>query len=145
MARIELGDQVIEYDRELTQRAYSDIKGGDADRCGCSYCRNFSAQRRTAFPAEFLNLLDRIGIDAGKEGEVYDCGVVDELRIYGGWFYFAGKLIEAGERLATLAADFQYWVGDGKHMPKAPADFGSDVLAVEFYSKLPWILPEKPD
>src|SRR5262249_51225748 len=97
MDQLQLGDQVIRYDREQTRKAYSAMRGGDAEaeRCGCSYCLNFAAQRATVYPENFRGLLDQLGIDPEKEGEVYECGPVGPLRAYGGWFYFAGELLEA--------------------------------------------------
>ena len=84
MEQIQLGDQVIRFDRERTRQAYSSMKGGDAERSGCSYCRNFAAQRSTAYPEVFRSLLDQLGIDPEKEGEVYESGPEGSLRMYGG-------------------------------------------------------------
>jgi hypothetical protein len=88
MDQIQAADQIIRYDRKQTRAAYSAMNGGDADRCGCSCCLNFAAQRRTAFPDDFRRILDQLGIDPEKEGEAYECGPDGALRVYGGWFYF---------------------------------------------------------
>jgi hypothetical protein len=42
---------------------------GEAERCGCSSCLNFAAQRTTVYPQDFLVLLNQLGIDPEKEGE----------------------------------------------------------------------------
>jgi hypothetical protein len=144
MDQIQSGDQVIRHDREQTRKAYSAMKGSSAERCGCSYCLNFAAQRSTAYPENFRLLLDRLGIDPVKEGEVYECGPDGPLRVYGGWFYFVGEFIEAGERMTDAASDFQYFFADAKRLPKPEVDFGENVLAVEFITKLPWVIPEQP-
>jgi hypothetical protein len=121
------------------------MERGDAERCGCAYCRNFAAQRAVVYPQTFRLLLDQLGIDASKEGEVYECGPVDDaLRAYGGWFYFAGELTAPGERLTNAASGFQYWVADGKRLPSPAVDFGKSVLAVQFFTKLPWVIAEQP-
>lgn len=73
MEQLQLGDQKILYDRERTQRAYAGMTSGDAEECGCSHCRNFAAQRSTAYPETFRRVLDQLGIDPAKEGEVYGC------------------------------------------------------------------------
>jgi hypothetical protein len=117
---------------------------GDAERYGCLYCRNFAAQRSTAYPEKFRLLLDQLGIDAAKEGEVYEAGSDGTLNVYGGWLYFAGELIEAGGRLTPDASGFQYYFVDAKQLPAPGADFGESVAAVEFYTKLPWVIAEKP-
>ncbi|HLY98969.1 MAG TPA: hypothetical protein VKT33_07880 [Candidatus Angelobacter sp.] len=103
------------------------------------------AQRETVYPEDFRRLLDQIGIDFRKEGEVYECVADGSFRIYGGWFYFAGQLVEPGQRLTDGGPGLQYHFVDGKHMPtEAPADFGDNLAAVEFYTKALWVLPEQP-
>jgi hypothetical protein len=72
MQQIQLGDQIIRYDHLRTRAAYAVIENGSAERCGCPYCRNFIAQRDTLYPESFRVLLDQLGIDAEKEGEVYE-------------------------------------------------------------------------
>jgi hypothetical protein len=144
MDQIHLGDQVICYDRQQTRKVYSAMKGGNAERCGCSSCLNFAAQRATAYPEDFRLLLDQLGIDPGKEGEVYECGPDGLLRVYGGWFYFVGELIEAGERMTEAASGFQYFFRDAKRLPSVKVDFGEHILAVEFLTKLPWVISEHP-
>ena len=100
MTELRLGDQLIDYDRELTIAAYQNVPAGDADRCGCDSCRNFAVQRGSAYPEQFVVLLDQLGIDRGKEGEVYECGQeASGMHMYGGWFYFVGRLTMPGEYL----------------------------------------------
>ena len=144
MDRIQSGDQIIRYDRELTRQAYSAMKCGDAERCGCSSCLNFASQRTTAYPENFRLLLTQLGIDPEKEGEVYECGHEGPLRVYGGWFYFVGELIQAGERMNDTTSGIQYYFADAKHVPRPAVDFGKSVLVVEFITKLPWVISEPP-
>jgi hypothetical protein len=144
MERLQSGDRIILYDREETSKAYSAMKCGDAKRCGCAYCLNFAAQRKTVYPENFRLLLDQLGIDPEKEGEVYECGPEGPLSVYGGWFYFVGELIHAGDRMTDAATGFQYWFGDAKSLPRPEVDFGENVLAVEFIMKIPWAISELP-
>jgi hypothetical protein len=141
MQELRLGDQVVRYDRDATVTAYAILKCGDADRCGCVYCRNFAAQRTSAYPLEFLSLLDQLGIDVGKEGEVFDMAGPFDLtsRPVGGWFYFVGEFVEAGERLIQ-SGEFRYWFQP--KFPRPPACFGERVVAVEFSTVIPWLLKE---
>jgi hypothetical protein len=87
--QLQIGDQIVIYDRERTEKAYAGIKAGDADRC--SYYRNFAAQRSAAYPENFGRLLNQLGIDVDKEGEVYECGSNGSLWLYGRWFYLSGE------------------------------------------------------
>lgn len=164
MDEIQSGDRTILFDPNLTRTAYSAIPGGDAERCGCLYCLNFAAQRSSVYPSEFRSLLEQIGIDPQKEGEVYELAPEGTLRIYGcaptsrlrhqlsllarnvlaRWFYFAGEIVKAGERNSSLD-NFEFWFANAKQLPQPVADFGDKVAAVEFITKLPWVLTEKPD
>ena len=145
MDQIHLGNQTIRYDRERTKAAYSAMERGDAERCGCAYCQNFATQREAVYPQTFRQLLNQLGIDFAKEGEVYECGLLDDkLRGYGGWFYFAGELTAPGERLTDADSGFQYWVANAERLPTPVADFGNRVLAVNFFTKLPWVITERP-
>ena len=60
MTELRLGDQLIEHDRDLTMTAYHNLQAGEADRCGCDSCRNFAAQRPSAFPARLPVLQDQL-------------------------------------------------------------------------------------
>jgi hypothetical protein len=144
MDRMQLGDQIILYDQEQTLKAYSALKCGDAERCGCSYCLNFAAQRTTVYPEDFRQLLNQLGIDPEKEGEVYECGPEGPLRVYGGWLYFVGELVQEGERMTDATTGFQFWIADAKGLPHPAVDFGKNVLAVEFITKLPWVIEGLP-
>ncbi len=86
-------------------------------------------------------MLEKIGIDPRKEGEVYEVAPEGDRRIYGGWFYFAGEIAKGGERNSTLA-NFEYWFADAKGLPQPAGDFGESVAAVEFVTKLPWVLAD---
>ena len=63
---------------------------------------------------------------------------------YGGWFYVAGKLIEAGERMADAGSGFQYFFRPS-HRPTLLADFGNEVLALEFLTRLRWVISDEPE
>jgi hypothetical protein len=145
MEQIQLGDQIIRYDRDRTRKAYATMKSASAERCGCSPCRNFIVQRSTVYPENFRLLLDQLGIDPEKESEVYECGPKGSLIGYEGWFYLAGELIEPGERMADAGSGFQYYFRGAKRLPTLEADFGENVLAVEFLTELPWIISEDPN
>jgi len=98
----------------------------------------------TAYPENFRLLLDELAIDPEKEGEVYECGPDGPLRVYGGWLYFVGELVEAGERITDDTFGFQYFFEEAKRLPRPAVDFGKNVLAVEFLTKLPWVISEQP-
>jgi hypothetical protein len=75
---------------------------------------------------------------------VYEVGPEGDLRIYGGWFYFVGEVANLGERNSALT-NFEFWFVDAKRLPKPVADFSDKIAAVEFITKLPWVLPNQPE
>jgi hypothetical protein len=141
---LRLGDQLIRFDREMTQNAYRGITTDSAAECGCSFCRNFVAQRAYVYPASFLALLDQLGIDPAKESEVYECGPTDDgKRFYGGWLFFSGQLLEIGERHVENDG-IEYWIRESKQLPVPNGEFGLNCLAIEFATQIPWVLAEQP-
>jgi hypothetical protein len=159
MVELRLGDQLIRYDHDATATAYAQLQQGWAEKCGCAGCRNFIATRARAFPDAFRTFLVDLGIDPNKEGEAVHYGPVeDKMHFYGGWFYLVGELIEDGERLTTIplpgspfpvqllpgpGEGFQYWFAS--RFARPPAVFGSRVAALEFSTRIPWVLDEPYD
>lgn len=76
-----IGEQRILFDREATIDLYlQTITVPGADRCGCIYCKNFAAQRRNVFPAEFLRLLGELGVDPMNEWEAFEYNLMQRIR-----------------------------------------------------------------
>jgi hypothetical protein len=80
-------------DPGCTREAYFRSSRGAHD-CPCTGCRNFLAVRDDFYPSSFLGLLNSLGINKHKEAEVHDLGPKGELRIYGGWYHFIGRVVE---------------------------------------------------
>jgi hypothetical protein len=131
-AELRIGDQLIRFDRAMTVRAYEGMTEGGADGCRCGFCEHFKRNRARAYPSTFLSLLDKLGIDRDKEGEVYEI-YTDEQGIsnFGGWFFFTGQILESGEKQVE-AEGMTYWVGDGRSLPRSEGEFGLDLLALNF-------------
>ncbi len=139
MASTELcvGDQTIRYDRDGTQQAYRGIAKGSADRCGCQECQHFVAQRHSAFPESFRELLEKLGIDSKKEEHLYDWGRAEDGTItYGGWFYLTGEIVKAGDSMQD---------GDGvQYFFRRGSSGNGPSLLLEFVLKLNSPLPDTP-
>ena len=50
MTELQLGGQTIRYDRAATAKIYQTLEHGEAESCGCHFCRDFAALN---FPASF--------------------------------------------------------------------------------------------
>ena len=143
MQEVRIGDPVALIDSEATATVCALLANGGAERCNCIYCRNFARPRATVFPPHFRELLVQSGVDPNKEAEVFDRrGPFEDLvRPRGGWFYLVGELLQKGEHLVS-EGEFQYWFQP--LFPRPPQCFGSTVTAVEFSTKIPWLLEEPP-
>ena len=146
MTELRIGDQTIRYDREATVAVYATLDHGGAEECGCLFCKNFAAQRKLVYPASFRALLEQLGIDPNKEGEVFEYGpVADGCHTYGGWFYFVGEMVTAGERNSQAADAHQFEFFFSSVGPNPPAFRGRPRLILEFTTHVKWVLPESPD
>jgi len=145
MTELRLGDQLVRYDRDATVAAYAHLQRGSAEMCGCNVCRNFLAQRDGVYPQHFLRLLDQMGIDLTKEGDLYEEGpLADNVQPCAGWFYFVGQVVEAGERLTEMGKDFQCFIR-GAGATSVTKLFGDSVCALEFTARVPWVLDASCD
>jgi hypothetical protein len=88
------GPFTLDHDTPTTRKAYADIRAGGADTCTCAMCRNWVAIRDRVLPSEFRDLLDRLGIDYTKDGEVVHYSRRDDgLHYYDGWYHGIGVML----------------------------------------------------
>ena len=140
----QFGEWHYTFDRTATLDAYRRATAGGSRTCSCVGCRNFVAAGPGVFPPAFLKLLDDIGIDPTKDGEVYHVARHSLGRhIYGGWFHFVGALETVGDFAAVELAD-----GFSSHLTPASAPRietleGQAVVQLEFHTEcVPWVLAE---
>jgi hypothetical protein len=142
MEHIEFGPWHINVDREATIRVHAEMPPGSAFGCDCVSCKNFALHKPIPYPPEFLELLDRLGIDPAKEIESYEL-MSDELGVlYAGWFYFVGDF-EGDKTQPVIGDNFTYYLGHGQNWNVKQYE-GLTISRVEFMClRLPWI--EVPD
>jgi hypothetical protein len=131
-------------DRDATILAYGRTERGGADTCDCVDCRNFRVARADAFPAEFLALLDKLGIDPRKDAEVYhNARLAPGRHDYGGWYHFVGSLDQTGDfPPVDLGDGFSVWMCHAS-APRLPSLEGMQVVQVKFHAEaVPWLLDE---
>jgi len=146
MTEMQIGDQTIQFDRDATAAIYGTLEHGDAEECGCTFCKNFAGQRELVYPASFRALLEELGIDPNKEGEVFECGPVEDgCHLYGGWFYLVGEMVTAGEQNSNASDSHQFAFWFTTNCPNAPAFHCGPLLAIEFTAHVRWVLPESPE
>src|SRR5262249_39562807 len=125
---------------------------GAPEECGCEPCRNFVAQRSTAYPAQAHEIFTQLGIAANREAEVYHIARLKPGRhLYGGWFHFVGAIQEGRDASRQIAPNS--WQPDLEKMSErfsvgctcktglVPASFGElPLVQVEFTVELQWVL-----
>jgi hypothetical protein len=147
--QLNVGQQKILFDREATAALYRQtIMVPGADQCSCISCKNFVAQRGRAFPGEFLQFLNELGVDPLKEWEVFDYNFDPKNPrkhvLYGGWFLFVGELVEGLDKRPELAQQsFAHWFTTS--FPTGTLPTGLKLCAVEFLGEIPWVLSEPPE
>jgi hypothetical protein len=141
-----VGQQKILFDREATVALYRQtIMIPGADQCSCIPCKNFAAQRERLFPEEFHLFLRELGVDPLKEWEAFDYNFDPKTPrknlLYGGWFLFAGELVEGlDKRPKPEQKLFAYWFTSSFPTGRLPT--GLKLCAIEFLAEIPWVLPE---
>ena len=122
MTEMTIDDQTFRYDPEATGAIYARLRAGWAEDCGCVGCRNLLAQRDEVYPSAFRELLQQLGIDPNKEAEAVAGGPLENgLHHYGGWFFFVGEMVTAGDSISVVSESpyFGYFITRGGPCPNA--------------------------
>jgi hypothetical protein len=132
-------------DVATTTAAYAHAPYGDAQRCGCSTCRNFVAVRDVVLPEDFQDFLVSLGVDPAKEGEVYHLGQsAPGSHVYGGWYHFVGSLEAVGDFAPVQFGDDFNCYMCRRSAPCLPALDGQPLVQVEFHAEnVPWIIEDE--
>lgn len=138
------GDCAYSLDRDATVAAYRAVEHGGSKACCCNGCRNFLLARAKVFPASFLALLDQLGVDPLKDGEVYHNARISSGRHdYGGWFHFVGTLHRTGDLPPVyLDEGFSVWICCAS-APRLSSLKDLPVVQLGFHAEsVPWLLSE---
>ena len=141
---VAFGEWLFTSDLHATQTAYSAIDVGGADRCDCNACRNFIAVRDRTFPPAFVSLLQSLGIDPHKDGEVYhNARLAPGRHDYGGWYHFVGSLERTGDFAPVDFGDgFTVWLSE-RHAPALRGLEELPLVELNFHAgNVPWGLAE---
>ena len=146
MARLAYREWIFDCDVEATRKAHDGIDYGGAEACDCHLCQNFLAARPDVFPAEFLDLFVRLGIDHRKEAESYHIvGLAPGLHLYGAWYHFIGQIVQQPDAPAKLSENLTIDFLTNRDL--AAESFANQPLVqVEITLEVSWTLTEEePD
>jgi hypothetical protein len=96
--RLAIGDYEIEFDRDATVAAYSRFTGPEPEKCLCWYCRNWSAGRDLLLSDPVRALLDKLGVPADGEIEVWEVPGDNRPHLCGGWYMIVGRLVRRPQK-----------------------------------------------
>lgn len=141
----------VRFDVAATRRLYAAKPRGEADGCTCKFCRNFILQRATAYPQEFVALLERLGVDPFKENEPIGFAMPDSVSqaFYFASFDFIGAIdAELPASLDTTRGAFTHRFKTGPDYSRGQMladDLGAGpVASVHATMWLPWMLAGEP-
>ncbi len=141
MEHLDLPGWQIEFDRQATANAYTQIDSGGAETCVCDPCRNWAASRDQILSSEFREFLERLGISPDREVEAYhNCRLESGLHSYGGWYHFVGNVV-SGEQEGAAPVRFGAFVVFFRSRPVMlhTAFAGHPVVQLEFAAEVPWL------
>ncbi len=145
------GRWVVKFDREETVRRYSLLPVGNG--CSCTECINFNAVGPRAFPDDFQNLAEALGIDVQKPAELCHYGKNESgMHLTGGFFHFVGNVESGGDAWKetttpnACTADFEKLASGSEFGFSRKAELvakafnGVHLVQVEFLTRIPWLL-----
>lgn len=91
MKKIQFQDWKLNVDFFNTQKLYTEIDSSAAELCNCTDCENFIDNRNNLYPTEVRTLLNELGVDYRKEGDIWKMTQENNLHRYSGCFYFVGN------------------------------------------------------
>jgi hypothetical protein len=141
MTEITYRDWMFDCDVGATRKAYETISAGGVETCECSGCKNFLAQRDSAFPAEIMKLFDEMGVNYKRDAEIYHITRLQpRLHQYGGWFHFVGNILKQPVGPANLDHFTVDFVSDNALAAKAFEN--QPLVQIEITAEIPWVLTE---
>lgn len=142
MKEIKIKGWRLLIDPDRTRQVLQNIKS-DAETCGCSYCRNFIASREQAYPGDFLNVLQRLGIDLKKDVQTsHIVRLENELHQYQVDYCFIGKILEGVDKNIPLNIEsFNFTISD--EILYREKEFPKPVLVLQCFPQVAWIINEK--
>ena len=145
MTEITFHDWILECDVEATRETYQKVSQGSAEICACVYCKNFAALRDDLFQADFLELLNNLGVDYRKDVEIYHKAKLEKGKhLYAGWFHSIGTIKQNGN-VVTLKNKIKVYFMQNKNLMFDEFE-GKDLIQIEFENVvLPWILADLPE
>ncbi len=105
MKQVVFGRWTLEANPDATRVAYGAVAHGAPELCDCPACRNFAANRTTAYPGEFFQLLDNLGVRFDCEAEIYHYNLGNGVHSYGGCFHFVGLIAAGSDARVPVASN----------------------------------------
>jgi hypothetical protein len=136
--RINIRDQVIEIDKQLTKREYLTKK----NICNCTYCKNYYLVYKS-LPKEVALFLDKLGLDPANP--IYVSEILknrDGSHLYNIYFDLVGKIIDnkkdENKEITTEnnpGVKILIW-----NKGRVPGHLQGEIIEIELRLSLPWVI-----
>jgi hypothetical protein len=152
MRLVKFGRWSLNSDAGATRERYAALATGAPEKCGCSPCRNFAAQRAEIYPPAVQDLFGALGINANREAEVsHFARLASGRHLYGGWFHFVGAILDGRDAAVQVAENVwqpelqlvtdRFKMGFTSRLALVAEPFkGLQLAQLEFSTELPWTL-----
>jgi len=90
----QIGNWLIEFDREATENAYANITHGIT--CDCQPCLNYD-KACSVFPVTVRDFFDELGVDLLKPAELMNFTVENDIANTGGWYHIVGNYLDGDD------------------------------------------------
>lgn len=152
MIQKQIGNWLIEFDREATEIAYTNVTHGIT--CDCQPCQNYD-KACSAFPVSVRNFFDELGIDISKPAELMNFTIENNVANMGGWYHIVGNYLDGDDVWQPVApkhshqkTTVMFTITDGfqigfTHMVALVEEgFPHPVIQMEINFYVPWVLDE---
>jgi hypothetical protein len=135
MVEISFKGWLVETEYEVNRRFDRETVGFGAESCDCDYCRNFFVVEGEVYPAEVLELLEKLGVRRPLEAEVVHYGPENEGVLYHAEIPFFGAIKNKPESTSTVNLFEEFSL----HVPEMA---GRQVIQLAWPLVLPWVLED---
>jgi hypothetical protein len=148
----EFGRWQIEHEPVVTAECYAALPLGSG--CTCHDCLNFMEALDSAFPPDFRNMAEQLGVDLCKPVELsHYRREPSGLHLSGGWFHLIGRIVSGADVMSPtgpqswtydfveLASGIEFGFATRVALVAAPFE-GRQLIQLEFATRVPWIIAE---
>ena len=142
MTQVQFLDWAFLVDTNVAADIYLSVDKCGADKCDCSFCKNYIAKRPKLFDTQLISLFNDLWVDNTKEYEVcYLNRESNGFHLYTTWFDFAGQILD-GPDFDSCNLTSNLSIAFAEKSKPADSFFNKVVKVVQmtFTLTIPWMI-----